>query len=237
MAFKISDRIFIGLILVLTIFFSYLLNLDNILLLLILILVTYDFYKINTNLFFLLSISIISIILFLLAPYQSFKYLFILNIFLTICIFLKTNFKKEFFLLSMYFFCLILFYLSSLNRDIFYTIILISFFNDTIAYFSGKYVRGPLIIPTISPNKTWSGTSISFFSTSILLYFFDYNIYFSALIAILLFFGDVFFSFIKRHLNIKDFSLLLGDHGGILDRLDSMFFVAIIFQIYLIKLL
>ena len=41
--------------------------------------------------------------------------------------------------------------------------------------------------------------------------------------------------FITRCLYIKDFSLLLGDHGGILDRLDSMFFVAIIFQIYLIK--
>tara|TARA_A100001015_G_C14458970_1_gene507164 strand:+ start:371 stop:547 length:177 start_codon:yes stop_codon:yes gene_type:complete len=53
-------------------------------------------------------------------------------------------------------------------------------------------------------------------------------------IAIFLFIGDVFFSFIKRYLNIKDFSILLGSHGGILDRLDSMFFAAIIFQIYLV---
>ena len=38
----------------------------------------------------------------------------------------------------------------------------------------------------------------------------------------------------KRFLYIKDFSKLLGDHGGILDRLDSMFFVATILQIYLV---
>ena len=52
--------------------------------------------------------------------------------------------------------------------------------------------------------------------------------------AISLFLGDIFFSYIKRHLNIKDFSMSFGDHGGVLDRLDSMFFVAIILQTYLV---
>ena len=67
-----------------------------------------------------------------------------------------------------------------------------------------------------------------------LLIYLKYNIFLSILIAILFFFGDVFFSYIKRNLKIKDFSSLLGDHGGALDRLDSMFFVAIIFQIHLV---
>ena len=39
---------------------------------------------------------------------------------------------------------------------------------------------------------------------------------------------------VKRRIEIKDFSKFLGSHGGILDRLDSMFFAAIIFQIYLV---
>tara|TARA_Y100000996_G_C22391395_1_gene589291 strand:+ start:361 stop:525 length:165 start_codon:yes stop_codon:yes gene_type:complete len=49
-----------------------------------------------------------------------------------------------------------------------------------------------------------------------------------------LFFGDIFFSYIKRNIGIKDFSNLLGSHGGILDRLDSMFFLTMIFYVYLI---
>ena len=137
-------------------------------------------------------------------------------------------------MLSVYIFCIILFNIALIDRYIFYIIILISFFNDTTAYIFGKTIGGPLIIPKISPKKTWSGTFISFVLSTLLLYFLNFNILFSALISIFLFLGDIFFSYIKRILNLDDFSLILKSHGGILDRLDSMFFVTIIFQIYLI---
>ena len=165
--------------------------------------------------------------------FQLFENLFIFQSIIVLCIFFLNKYKRELFVLSLYIFCIILFYIINIDRNIFYMLIFISFFNDTVAYIFGKYLKGPLILPKISPKKTWSGTSISFISTTLLLLFFNFDIFISMLISSFLFIGDIFFSYIKRHLNIKDFSSLLGSHGGILDRLDSMFFVAVIFQIYL----
>ena len=75
---------------------------------------------------------------------------------------------------------------------------------------------------------------ISFLMTSTLLYYLNFNIFFLISISISFFLGDIFFSYIKRLIEIKDFSRILGEHGGVLDRLDSMFFVAVILQIYLV---
>ena len=120
------------------------------------------------------------------------------------------------------------------DRNLFYLIFFVSFFNDTVAYVSGRFLGGPRIVPKISPNKTWSGTSISFLLTTLLLFSLNFNILISMVLSISIFLGDIFFSYIKRFLNLKDFSNLLGSHGGILDRLDSMFFVVLIFQIFIV---
>jgi phosphatidate cytidylyltransferase len=116
-----------------------------------------------------------------------------------------------------------------IDRNIIYLIITISFINDTIAYIVGSYVKGPLISPIISPKKTWSGTSISFLITSFLLIYLGYSLLIAPIMAISLFYGDIYFSFIKRKLNIKDFSRILSTHGGLLDRLDSITFLIVIF--------
>ena len=235
MVFNNSNRFLIGLLLVITVLISYFLNLDHLLLIIIIFLVTYDLNNLKiTNSIYLITLLIITIFLIFFSTYQLFTSLYILETFLIILFFLNMKLKKEIFLFSIYIFFLILFYIINVNRDIFYLIILISFFNDTIAYISGKKLGGPLITPIISPNKTWSGTTISFVFTTTALFLLNFNIFLSATISIFLFLGDIFFSYIKRLLDIKDFSLLLGGHGGILDRLDSMFFVAIIFQFYLV---
>ena len=40
--------------------------------------------------------------------------------------------------------------------------------------------------------------------------------------------GDLFFSSVKRHFDIKDFGVLLKSHGGVLDRMDSILFACIV---------
>ena len=234
MDFNITNRVLVGFLLGLSIFLSYFFILDKYLLLLILLFITYDFYKIKVNIFFLFSLLLSFLILFFVIPYDNYKYLFLFEIFLIFCIFFNYKYKIEFFVISLFIFFLILFYIGSFDRDIFYTIIFISFFNDTLAYYFGKNIGGPTIVPKISPNKTWSGTLISFLITFLLLTYLKHNIILAVLISLFLFLGDVFFSYIKRYLNTKDFSSLFGKHGGLLDRLDSMFFVAIIYQINLV---
>ena len=44
--------------------------------------------------------------------------------------------------------------------------------------------------------------------------------------------GDLFASLIKRHCGIKDFSNIFPGHGGMMDRLDSVYWTAIIIYVY-----
>ena len=231
------NRLYIGLLIVAVVLLSYLLNLDKIFLFSLLFLISYDFFYMKiTNIFYLITLSFFTFLIIFFSSYQIFENLFFLQILIILVIIFFGKFKKELFTLSLYVFCIILFYLISNDRNIFYLLFLISFFNDTVAYISGKSLGGPLILPNISPNKTWSGTSICFLLPTLLLFVLNFNILTSMAISMLLFIGDIFFSHIKRFLNIKDFSHLLASHGGILDRIDSTFLVVIFFQIHLVYL-
>ena len=235
MVFSNINRLYIGLLIAVVVLLAYLFNLDKLFLLLLLLLITYEFiYMKITNIFFIIFIPIISIMALLFLTYSLFEYLFFIQLIFIFSILFFDYYKKVIFFLSLYLFYINLFYIINLDRNLFYLLFLISFFNDTVAFISGRYLRGPLILPKVSPNKTWSGTTISFSLTTLLLFTLNFNIIISMVISILLFIGDIFFSYMKRYLNIKDFSQILGSHGGILDRLDSMFFVAIFLQIYLV---
>ena len=111
---------------------------------------------------------------------------------------------------------------------------LISTMTDTFALFCGKKFGKHKLIPKISPNKTIEGSIGGSIFGTIIPSIFYYCIYHkltllivlqTLILTIICQFGDLFFSSIKRHYNIKDFSNLIPGHGGILDRLDSILFV------------
>ena len=236
MVFSFS-RSLSGLILLLFVSFFYVIKKDLIFFLLIFSLFFYDFHisnLVNINFLYKLIFFIFvpAAIFFLLYPSYIAFLLFIYYTIVICSLFASLNYKNIFFLFSLVFFMYFFFFSLQYDRSLIYLIIFISFFNDTAAYLFGNLLKGPKIIPKISPNKTWSGTVLSFIFTSIILFIFDFNLFLSILAASMFFFGDLYFSHIKRSNKLKDFSNLLPGHGGILDRFDSIIFPFIIIFTY-----
>jgi phosphatidate cytidylyltransferase len=105
---------------------------------------------------------------------------------------------------------------------------------DTGALFTGNLVKGPKLWPALSPNKTWSGAIggaiAGTLATAVLFAVLDSNPWHGALVGLCASvvgqFGDLFESFLKRKVGRKDSGSLIPGHGGVLDRIDSMLFVA-----------
>jgi len=124
-----------------------------------------------------------------------------------------------------------------------YFIILISLvsFIDMSAYLSGKLIGKNKITSAISPNKTYEGyigalvlTTLTFILVSNHLNFqwTSLDIILLLIFIVMVFFGDLFMSLIKRIFEIKDTGSLLPGHGGVLDRLDSYFTSLPIFYLW-----
>ena len=227
-----KNRIFPSFILILALSIFYLLDQNYFLIFFLYLFTFYDLYISKfLNLKTVITITIISILLIYASEYFYYlTYIYIFTFFLFFIFSLISNkYLKYNFVILICFFLIFCYELIKVDPYLFYLIIILSFINDTSAYFFGRFIKGPLILKNISPKKTWSGTVISFFISSIILINLNFNIIFSIFISALFFFGDIYFSYIKRFFNIKDFSNLLGGHGGLLDRLDSIFFVIIIF--------
>ena len=226
-------RLLTGFTLVFFIFTSYIFEIELILILTIVLVSFLELYKSNLiNLNKLLSIYILYFIIIFLDNSLIDRLLILIFFILCPLTLYLSKFKLFFFVISiitsLYFFI----QLSLDNRTLFYLCIFISFFNDTLAYIFGNLFKGPKIIPNISPNKTWSGTILYFIFSYIILSFFFFDIYLSIILSLFLFLGDIYFSFFKRFLKIKDFSAILPVHGGFFDRYDSIFFLPIIISIF-----
>lgn len=125
---------------------------------------------------------------------------------------------------------------------------------DTLAFFVGSKVRGPKLCPAVSPNKTISGAIGGMIGAQIGVWlvagiawalcnpntiaslptWWQYLLI-GLLGGVACQAGDLFASLIKRHCGIKDFSNLFPGHGGMMDRLDSIIFMAVtVFCVHLL---
>jgi phosphatidate cytidylyltransferase len=117
-----------------------------------------------------------------------------------------------------------------------FALLLAVFAADTAAYFVGRIFGRHKLAPSVSPGKTWegflAGSAACIFVTWVSLYDTGYvtgwrSLVLGGAIALAAPIGDLFASGLKRDMRAKDFGRMLGGHGGILDRLDAVLFLAI----------
>ncbi len=132
------------------------------------------------------------------------------------------------------------------SREMLLWLFFVVWATDVGGYIVGKTVGGAKLCPHISPKKTWSGFIGGIAFAMIVAYVFSLYlkahdlmegsfqfttrllVFSAGGLAIVSQIGDLFESFIKRRLNIKDSSNLIPGHGGVFDRVDGLLFAAVI---------
>jgi phosphatidate cytidylyltransferase len=114
--------------------------------------------------------------------------------------------------------------------------------NDVAAYTCGKMCGRHLLRSEISPKKTWEGAIGALVVSLLLPWALLFPLpHFEARDCLLVGLivgiggqlGDLIVSVIKRDLGIKDMGTVIRGHGGILDRVDSLIYVAPLFFHYI----
>lgn len=117
-----------------------------------------------------------------------------------------------------------------------------TFGSDTAAFFTGRAIGRHKLAPSISPGKTWEGTTGGLLGAVGvgLLFLLDTPVSLAAqltvwqagalalLVSVFGQMGDLVESLFKRNVGAKDSGRLMPGHGGILDRMDSVVFAIVI---------
>lgn len=119
-----------------------------------------------------------------------------------------------------------------------FTVLLAVWASDTAAYFAGRLFGRHKLAAVLSPGKTWEGFVVGFAASLLVAFFALYQdrerfleiweaLVLGAVLALAGTIGDLFESAIKRDMQVKDTGRLLGGHGGVLDRIDSLLFASV----------
>ncbi len=124
-------------------------------------------------------------------------------------------------------------------------LLIIAWTSDTGAYFVGTFLGKHKMAPKISPKKSWEGFFGGWIISVLCAYLLFvirfkvensigdgmfYSMYYYlpivCVLAPLSVCGDLLASVIKRKCGIKDFGNIMPGHGGVMDRFDSVVFIA-----------
>lgn len=123
--------------------------------------------------------------------------------------------------------------------QIFLTFLSVVFAGDVFAYFFGKFFGKTRLMPALSPKKTVEGAVGGAFGSIVIalianeIFTLEWTPFFTAISAVLTGVvaqtGDLFESLLKRNAGVKDSGRIMPGHGGVLDRLDGVYFGAPVF--------
>ncbi len=114
-------------------------------------------------------------------------------------------------------------------------VVIAAFGSDIFAYFTGVFFGKHKMAPNLSPKKTIEGAIGGLVGSSLLAWLFGFIFMRDMAIVCLILgltggaagmAGDLTASAFKRKMGIKDYGKLIPGHGGIMDRFDSVIFVA-----------
>jgi phosphatidate cytidylyltransferase len=125
--------------------------------------------------------------------------------------------------------------------------LVVTWLQDTTAFFVGRLIGRHKMAPVLSPKKSWEGAAGGFVASALsaMLTVAVLGLPISYVTAALMGatagvvgpLGDLVESLIKRQIGIKDSGQLIPGHGGILDRIDSLLFTApVIYYLVLLTL-
>ncbi len=118
--------------------------------------------------------------------------------------------------------------------------VILTWASDVGAYFAGRAIGGRKLMPSVSPGKTVAGAIGALVTTTVVCGVFVHYllkpqaqlafspwglVIFSVCISVAAQVGDLAESLFKREAGVKDSGTIFPGHGGVLDRLDSLFFV------------